>query len=90
MMVVMVVVFRLHALGPSALAADSTTRIAVVAAAVVEPSELDQVVPDQAIDRVPPTNRATQISDRVADGWRWVLVHGLLLSSGLGSRLRTG
>ena len=83
--VVMVMVFRLHALGPSALSGHSTARVTVVAAAVVDVSQLDQVVLDQAVDRMTPADRPAQVGDSVTDGRPWMFRHAALLSSGSGS-----
>jgi len=80
--VVMVMVVRLHALGPSALAGHSTAGITVVAAAVVNIPQLDQVVLDQPIDGVTPADRTAQVGDGVADGWPWMLGHVEFLSNG--------
>lgn len=80
--VIVIVVFRLHALGPSALTGHSTTRVTVVAAAVVDVPQLDQIVFDQPVDRMTPTNRSAQVRDRVTNRRPWVLGHGVLLSSG--------
>lgn len=83
--VMMLMVFRLHALGPSALSGHSTTRIAVVAAAVVNIPQFDQVVLDQAIDRVAPADRAAQVGDGVTNRRPRMLGHVVLLSSRPGS-----
>ncbi|MCY3732821.1 MAG: hypothetical protein OXG42_00935, partial [Chloroflexi bacterium] len=79
---VMVMVFRLHALGPSALTGHSTARVAVVAAAVVDIPQLDQIVLDQTVDCVAPTDRSAQVRNGVANGRPWMLGHVVSLSNG--------
>ncbi|MCY3921155.1 MAG: hypothetical protein OXG27_02000 [Chloroflexi bacterium] len=83
--VIVIVVFRLHALGPSALTGHSTTRVTVVAAAVVDIPQLDQIVLDQTVNGMTPTDRSAQVGNGVANGRPWMLGHGMLLSSGPGS-----
>lgn len=80
-----VMIFCVHALGPSALAGHSTARVAVIATAVVDIPKLDQIVLDQSVDGMTPANRSTQIRNSVAYGRPWMLGHEVLLSSRPGS-----
>jgi len=79
---VMVMIFCLQALGPSALAGDSTAWVAVVAAAIVKIPELDQGVFDQPIEGMTPSDRSAQVRNAVTNCRPWMLGHVVFLSNG--------